>query len=86
MTGDWEAKVKSRISNTDLTIVICGEFTHTARGVSIELEKTRELGKPYFLLWGRNGRTCTRPSAAVASDKIYEWTWDNLKNLVGGAR
>jgi hypothetical protein len=86
MTGDWRDKVRSRIRQTDLTIVICGEYTNMASGVAVELTISREEGKPYFLLWGRAGKNCTKPSNAYSSDKIYNWTWDNLKALIGGNR
>jgi hypothetical protein len=86
LTGDWKEKVRRRMSNVDLVIVICGEYTHTAAGVSAELAIARETIRPYFLLWGRNGKTCTKPTTALATDKVYEWTWDNLKALIGGAR
>ena len=83
---NWKLKVRSRIRQTDLTIVICGEHTHTAAGVAAELTITQEEGNPYFLLWGRPNRTCKKPKMAHSSDKIYEWTWDNLKRLIAGAR
>ncbi len=86
MTGDWKNKVRTRIRSTDLTIVLCGQYTHTATGVGAEMRITKEEGKPYFLLWGRSGETCTKPTTASAGDKIYRWTWDNLKTLIGGAR
>lgn len=86
LTGDWKEKVRRRMDNIDVVIVICGEYTHTAAGVSAELTIAREAKRPYFLLWGRNGKTCTKPTSALASDKIYEWTWEDLKNLIGGAR
>lgn len=86
LTGDWKEKVRARIRNTDLTIIICGEYTHTASGVATELAITREENKPYFLLWGRTDKTCTKPSTAKADDKIYKWTWDNLKALIAGNR
>ena len=86
MTGDWKEKVRTRIRKTDLTIVICGEHTHKATGVAAELSISREEKKPYFLLWGRVDKTCTKPSTAAASDKIYKWTWDNLKALIAGNR
>ncbi len=86
MTGDWKEKVRQRIRRTDLTVVICGEHTHTATGVATELRITREENRPYFLLWGRAGKVCTKPTTAVDSDKIYAWTWDNLKNLIEGSR
>ncbi len=86
LTGDWKDKVRRRMDNIDVVIVICGEHTHTAAGVVAELTIAREKTKPYFLLWGRNGKTCTKPTSALSTDKIYEWTWDNLKSLIGGAR
>lgn len=86
MSGDWKEKVRQRIRQTDLTIVICGQWTHLAVGVAIELQITREEGNPYFLLWGRSSANCTKPTSALATDKIYNWTWDNLKALIGGAR
>jgi hypothetical protein len=86
MTGNWKEKVRQRIKRANQTIVICGEYTHTATGVSAELNIAQEEGMPYFLLWGRSSKTCTKPTAAKSTDKIYDWTWDNLKNLIGGAR
>lgn len=88
-TGDWKEKARTRIKGCDVVIVMCGEYTHTAKGVAIELEIAQEEesnGVRYFLLWGRNGKTCTKPTSAKSGDKIYEWTWDNLKNLINGSR
>lgn len=84
--SNWKAGVRSRIRRTDLTIVICGEHTHDAKGVAAELTITREEDKPYFLLRGRPKKTCTKPCNALATDKIYKWTWENLKLLIEGAR
>jgi hypothetical protein len=86
LTGDWEEKAKTRIKAVDLLIVICGEKTHTAKGVSAEVTIAQDENIPYFLLKGYSDKTCTKPLAAKTSDPIYKWTWDNLKALVGGAR
>ena len=83
---NWKARVRERIRRTDLTIVICGAHTDTAKGVAAELTITREEGKPYFHLWGRPEKTCHKPAMALGSDKIYKWTWDNLKRLIAGQR
>ncbi len=85
-TGNWIGKVRDRIRRTDLTIVICGRHTHRAKGVAIELEITREIGNPYFLLAGRADTHCTKPTAALPTDKIYRWSWENVSKLVDGAR
>ncbi len=85
-TGDWKKKVRERIKKCGQMIVICGQHTHTAAGVAAELEIAQEEELPYFLLWGYKGRTCTKPTTAKATDEIYDWTWPNLKILIGGGR
>lgn len=86
MSGDWKARVRTRIKAVDQMIVICGTKTHTARGVSVELKIAQDEGIPYFLLKGRANQTCSKPTAVKASDIMYNWTWDNLKALIGGRR
>jgi hypothetical protein len=86
LAGDWKEKFRRRLANIDHMVVICGENTHLANGVAHEVAIAREEGKPYFLLWGRTAKTCTKPSTALATDKIYNWTWDNLKALISGGR
>ena len=65
---------------------MCGEHTHDARGVPAEMTITQEENKPYFLLWGRPDRTCSKPRGALSTDKIYGWSWSNLEDLIAGAR
>ena len=84
LSGDWQEKVRRRIRMTDLTIVLCGEHTYTAKGVADELAITREEGNPYFLLKGRRDRKCRRPSNAFDSDEMCVWTWDNLRKQIEG--
>jgi hypothetical protein len=86
MTGDWKEKVRAKIRRVDIVLVMCGEYTNTATGVSAELSIAQEENKPYFLLWGRPSKSCRKPKSAKDSDKIYNWTWDNLKALIGGSR
>ncbi len=86
MTGNWKEKVRTRMRGVDIVLVMCGEHTDTAAGVSAELSIAQEEKKPYFLLWGRPNKTCKKPKSAKDGDKIYNWTWDNLKALIGGSR
>jgi len=86
ISRDWKEKARTRIKGCDLVIVICGEATHTATGVSAELEIAQEERTPYFLLWGRSEKQCTKPVGAKSDDKVYKWTWDGLKALIAGAR
>src|SRR2546422_3530530 len=69
LSGDWKDKVRRRMDNVDVVIVICGQYTHLSTGVAAELTITREKTKPYFLLTGRSDKVCTRPSSALPTDK-----------------
>lgn len=86
LTGDWIEKIKRRMDNVDVVVVLCGEKTHTAPGVSAELEIAKAKNKEYFLLAAYPEKTCTKPKGAASTDKLYKWTWDNLKALIGGGR
>lgn len=86
LAGDWEQKVQRRMDNIDVVIVLCGTKTHTASGVDAELRIAKRLNKPYFLLAAYSDKQCTKPRAASANDKVYKWTWDNLKRLIAGQR
>ena len=86
LTGDWKDKVRRRMDNIDLVIVLCGEHTHTASGVAAEVTIAQEKDKQYFLLAAYADKTCTKPTSAKSSDKVYNWTWPNLKTLIGGGR
>lgn len=86
ITEDWKKKARIRIKGCDVVVVICGEHTDTATGVSAELKIAQEEKVSYFLLRGYSDKTCVKPTAAGSGDRIYNWTWDNLKKLIGGAR
>jgi len=86
ITGDWKAKARTRIKSVDVVVVICGQHTDTATGVNAELTIAQEEKVPYFLLTGYADKTCVKPKAAKSTDKLYKWTWENLKTLIGGGR
>lgn len=81
----WREEAGRRIRASGLVIVLCGKYTHLATGVGVELGIAQEEGVNYFLLAGYKEGS-TRPTTAKATDKMYDWTWENLKKLVKGAR
>lgn len=82
----WEDEARSRITASTTVAVICGKNTATATGVATELAIAQSLDKPYFLLAGYADGGNVKPTTALATDKMYEWTWKNLKILVEGGR
>lgn len=79
----WEGELRERLSAVDAVIVICGEFTDAAYGVSRELSLAQEQSKPYLLLRGRRTAACTRPTAAREADNLYTWIWEIVTSQLG---
>ncbi|CDZ66324.1 Hypothetical protein NGAL_HAMBI2605_46000 [Neorhizobium galegae bv. orientalis] len=86
ISEEWKKKARTRIKSVDVVAVICGLHTNTATGVSAEVKIAQEEVVPYFLLAGYSEKANVKPVAALSSDKLYKWTWDNLKSLIGGGR
>ena len=86
LTGDWKEKARKRIRQVAVVAVICGKYTDTATGVSAEVKIAQEEDVPYFLLAGRSDGVNVKPKATKTSDKLYRWTWDNLRTLIHGGR
>ena len=84
--SNWKENARRRIKGCDVVVVLCGEHTDTATGVTAELTIAQEENVPYFLLKGRPDKVCKKPNHALSSDAIYKWTWDNLKLLFQGKR
>lgn len=86
LTGDWIEKVERRMENIDTVIILCGTKTNKAAGVAEELRITKEKGKEYFLLAAYSDEDCVKPTSASSTDKVYKWSWENLKTLISGGR
>lgn len=83
--GDWKAKIKAKLAYVDVVCVLCGKNMASATGVAQEILICQEIGKPYFCL-SAYPEGCSKPTTAKDSDKLYTWSWENLKKLIGGAR
>jgi hypothetical protein len=86
VTGDWKKSARTRIKGADVVAVICGKKTDTAAGVAAEVTIAQGEGVPYFLLAGRAEGGNKTPKSAKSTDKLYNWTWKNLKTLIHGGR
>jgi hypothetical protein len=84
-SSTWREDARRCIRASGLVIVLCGRYAHLANGVGIELGIAQQEQAPYFLVAGYQSGS-TRPTTAHPADTLYEWTWPNLKKLVGGAR
>lgn len=80
MTKNWKEKTRDKIKKTDQVVVLCGE--NNATRVNAEIELAQEEQVPYFLLKGYKDRQCVYPKVSKSSDKMYNWTWNNVKKTL----
>ncbi len=74
--------VRRQIREADEVIIICGEHTGDSSRVDAELRIAQEEQKPYFLLWGRRERMCTKPASAKRDEGMYCWTSEILQSQI----
>jgi hypothetical protein len=72
--GTGDAHARRGMHEADEVIVICGKESDSSTQMHAELSVAQELGKPYFLLWGRREVMCTRPLGAKPDDAMYGWS------------
>lgn len=77
--ADWLEKATQAIKQSEVVIVLLGSKTHSASGVRKEVKVTNDLKKSRFQLKVQG----TNPSRVDAAGNVYDWTWDNLKKLLG---
>jgi hypothetical protein len=80
--GPPDEGLRREIRNADAFITICGEHTAGSACVAAELRIAQEEKRPYFLLWGRRERMCTRPTTAKPADGMYSWTLEIIQSQI----
>ena len=76
----WEDKARVAIKRSDLVIVMVGPSTHRAPGVLKEVAMARDEDIPIVQVIGyKDGNYTAVPNAG----RLYAWSWDNLKKLLG---
>lgn len=86
ISSKWKDYARKKIRESDIIIFLCGHYTESAAGVAAEMSIVHEENAEYFLLCGRSDGKVQAPKNSYAGDKIYKWTWDNLKLLLEGKR
>jgi len=77
---NWESKARAAIKRSDIVLVMVGQHTHRAHGVLKEVAMARDANVQIVQVIGyRDGKYTPVPKAG----RLYTWSWDNLKRLLG---
>ncbi len=77
---EWEEKARKAISRAEVMLIMVGSKTYKAPGVLKEVKFARDLGVSIFQVIGYKDGDYT---AVPDGGRLYKWSWDNLKNLLG---
>ena len=80
---EWKQKCAGKIKRTDLVVVMVGENTYKCSGVKAEIQMAKDGNVSVVGIEGYKDKNCPRPEGL---EGYYQWTWDNIKNLVHGSR
>jgi hypothetical protein len=76
---NWETKARAAIGRSEIVVVMVGPHTHRAPGVLKEVAMARDLAKKIVQIIGyKDGNYTAVPNAG----RLYQWNWENLKNLL----
>lgn len=76
----WEVKARAAIARSQIVLVLVGRETYRAHGVLKEVAMARSLGVKIVQIIGYSDRKVTPVPKA---GRMYAWSWENLKNLLG---
>lgn len=76
----WEDKARAAIKRSDIVVVMVGLLTHRAPGVLKEVRMARQEGVKIVQIIGYRDGNYTPVADA---GRLYVWSWENLKNLLG---
>lgn len=77
--SNWETEARSRISKSDVVVVLVGPKTHKAPGVLKEVAMARELKKPIVQIIGYKDAS---PTPVQDAGRLLKWTWPNMSNVL----
>ncbi len=79
---EWKKNCLAKIKRTSLVLVMVGEETSTCSGVKAEIKMAKEASVPAVGIKGYKDKDCPRPDGLKG---YYNWTWENVKNLINNA-
>lgn len=80
----WPKIAEQRIKGCDCVIVLCGEQTHQAGGVSTEVQFAQAEKKRIICVAISRVGTPTPPKSIAKETPIYTWRWPTLTTLIDG--
>lgn len=84
--SEWKDRVKYKISQSSLVVVMIGEGTHSSAGVKYEVETAKELDKPIRAVVIHKDGTDKLPECIKENDvKVVKWKTETIQKEIEDA-
>ncbi len=80
--AEWEALIRSKISRTNMLIVLVGQYMSTATGVVKEVAMAKGLAVPVFGVYVNGGGTSSTLPTGLARSRTIAWRWSTIGAMV----
>ncbi|MEU8445890.1 TIR domain-containing protein [Streptomyces microflavus] len=72
---EWEALIKTKISRTNMCIVLVGRYMASATGVAKEIAMAKELSVPVFGVYVDGAGTTSTLPTGLQRNRTMSWKW-----------
>lgn len=86
LQSEWKDRVKYKINQSSLVVVMIGEGTHSSAGVKYEVETAKELDKPIRAVIIHKDGTDKLPEYIKENDvKVVKWKTETIQKEIENA-
>jgi len=78
----WEAEIRKKVGNTNMLIVLVGEFMATASGVAKEIGFANEKNVPLFGVYVNGATSSSTLPKGLSRSTVIPWTWQGVSDMV----
>jgi hypothetical protein len=83
--AEWERRIKDKINNCNVLLVLVSKNTTNAVGVRKEISMAVEQDVPVVGVYIKNADTNTHLPNGLSASYVRQWHWDSIKNLLDAA-
>lgn len=80
--AEWEKKLKAKINNCHLMIVLVGRSMGSATGVAKEIGFAKSQDVPFFGVYVDGAGTSSTLPTGLARNRVIAWNWDNIASAI----
>ncbi|GCC10017.1 hypothetical protein IPdc08_00035 [archaeon] len=80
--SEWEELIEGKINKCNMLIVLSGQTTASATGVSKEITMAKDQDIPVFGVYVDEANTSSNLPKGLARNRTISWSWDGIASAI----